>query len=144
VLWPCVRPSVRLVRGRGTARRQVVQKNQRRDVVVHAVSCYRHTAVALSVHPCGLLLQTHSSGVVSTSMRPIATDTQQWRGHYIHAAYCYRHAAVEWLVQQSSVTISTKCSLTRHGLDHFCNRVNLYYVIIGCNIDVFSTSVHHI
>ena len=41
VLWPCVRPSVRLVKGRGTARRQVA---------------------------------------TSSSMRPIATDAQQWRG----------------------------------------------------------------
>jgi len=53
----CVTPtSVRLVRGRGTARRQVVQRNQRSDVVVHAAYCYRHAAVAWSVHPCGLLL----------------------------------------------------------------------------------------
>jgi len=50
-----------------------------------------------------------SSGVVGPSMRPIATDTQQWRGRSIHVviatdtqqwrgrsihvAYCYRRAA---------------------------------------------------
>ena len=32
----------------------------------------------------------------SSYMRPIATDTQQWRGRSIHAAYCYRHTAVVW------------------------------------------------
>jgi len=112
VWWPYVSPSVRQVRGRGTARRQVVQRNPRRDVVVHAAYCYRRAAVAWSVHPCGLLLQTaalawsvhpcglllqtaavawlvhpcglllqtRSSGVVGPSMRPIATDAQQWRG----------------------------------------------------------------
>jgi len=32
--------SVRVVRGRGTARCQVVQRHQRRDVVVHAAYCY--------------------------------------------------------------------------------------------------------
>jgi len=39
--------------------------------------------------PCGLVLQTHSSGVVGPSMRPVATDTQQWCGLSIHVAYCY-------------------------------------------------------
>ena len=38
----------------------------RHDVVVHAV------AVAWSVHPRGLLLQTRSSGVVGTSTQPTA------------------------------------------------------------------------
>jgi len=56
VLWPCVRPSFRLVRGRGTARRQVVQVDPRREVVVHAAYCYRRAAVAWPVHPCGILL----------------------------------------------------------------------------------------
>jgi len=56
---------------------------------IHAAYCYRRTAVAWSVHPCGLLLQTRSSGVVGPSMRPIATDAQKWRGLSIHAAYCY-------------------------------------------------------
>jgi len=61
VLWPCVRPSVWLgAEGPASRRRR----------------------------PCGLLLQTRSSGVVGLSMRPIATDTQQWRGLTIHAAYC--------------------------------------------------------
>ena len=32
--------------------------------------------------------------VIGPSTRPIATDTQQWRGRSIHAAYCYRRAAV--------------------------------------------------
>jgi len=39
---------------------------------IHAAYCYRHTAVAWLVHPCGLLLQTRSNGVVWQSMRPIA------------------------------------------------------------------------
>ena len=33
-----------------------MQKEPHRDVVVHAAYCYRHTAVAWSVHPCDLLL----------------------------------------------------------------------------------------
>jgi len=49
VLWACVHPSVRLVCGSGTARRQVVQSNPRCDVVVHAAYCYRRAAVAWSV-----------------------------------------------------------------------------------------------
>ena len=36
VCWPCVSLSVRQVRGRKTARRQIVQKDPHRDVVVHA------------------------------------------------------------------------------------------------------------
>ena len=51
-----VRPSVRPVRDRGTSRRQFVQRDPRRDVVVHAAYCYRRAAVAWSVHPRGLLL----------------------------------------------------------------------------------------
>jgi len=47
-------------------------RDPRRDVIVHAAYCYRRTAVAWSVHPCGLLLQTRSSGVVGPSTRPIA------------------------------------------------------------------------
>jgi len=51
-----LRCSVRLVRGRGTARRLVVQRDPRRDVVVHAAYCYRRAAVAQSDNPRGLLL----------------------------------------------------------------------------------------
>jgi len=83
----------------------------RRDRSIHAAYCYRHTAVACSVHPCGLLLQTHSSsGVVSPSMRPIATDAQQWRGRSIHAAYCYRHTAVAWSVHSRGLLLQTHSS----------------------------------
>jgi len=64
-------------------------RGTRRDVVVHAAYCYRLAAVAWSVRPCGLLRQTRSSGVVDPSMRPIATDAQQWRGRSTHAANCY-------------------------------------------------------
>ena len=94
------------------------------------ILCYGHVFVRPPVwlgaeEPRDVKSCRRTSVATSSYMRPIATN-------------------VAWLVQQSSVTISTKCSFTRHGLDHFCNRVNLYYVIIGCNIDVFSTSVHHI
>ena len=51
-----LRCSVRLARGRGTARRLVVQRDPRRDVVVHAAYCYRRAAVARSDNPRGLLL----------------------------------------------------------------------------------------
>ena len=71
---------------------------QWRGQSIHAAYCYRRTAVAWSVHLCGLLLQTRSSGVVGPSTRPIATDEQQWRGRSIHAAYCYRRTAVAWSV----------------------------------------------
>jgi len=37
---------------------------QWRGRCIHAAYCYRRAAVAWSVHPCGLLLQTRSSGVV--------------------------------------------------------------------------------
>jgi len=60
-------------------------------------------------HPCGLLLQTRSSGVVGPHMQPILTDAQQWRGRCIHAAYCYRHAAVSWSVHTCALLIQT-CS----------------------------------
>jgi len=60
-------------------------------------------------HPCGLLLQTRSSGVVGPHMQPILTDAQQWRGRSIHAAYCYRHAAVSWSVHTCALLIQT-CS----------------------------------
>ena len=72
VLWPSVRPSVHLVRGRGTGRCQVVQRDPRRDVVIHASCYYRRAEVARSVHPCGLLLQARRSGAVCLSTRPIA------------------------------------------------------------------------
>ena len=49
VWWPYVSPSVRPVTGRGTARHQLVQSDPRRR------------------RPCGLLLQTRSSGVVGLS-----------------------------------------------------------------------------
>ena len=74
-----VRPSVWLV----------VQRDPRRDVVVNAAYCYRRAAVAWSVHPCGLLLQTRSCNVVGPSMRPIVTDAQLWRVWSIHAVCCY-------------------------------------------------------
>jgi len=45
-----------LVRERETARCQVVQRDPRRDVVVHAAYCYRRAAVARSDNPRGLLL----------------------------------------------------------------------------------------
>jgi len=60
--------------------------------------------------PCGLLLQTHSSGVVSPSMRSIATDAQQWRGRSIHAAYCYRRATVAWSVHTCGLLLQTSSS----------------------------------
>ena len=65
---PCVCLSVRLVRDRGTARRQVVQRDPRRDIVVqaaycsdvqqwrgraiHVAYCYRRAALlhSLSIH----------------------------------------------------------------------------------------------
>jgi len=82
----------------------------RRDRSIHAAYCYRRAAVAWLVHPCGLLLQTHSSsGVVGPSMPPIATDTQQqWCGRSIHAAYCYRRtAAVAWSVHPCGLLLQT-------------------------------------
>ena len=57
VLWPRVRRFACLVWGRGTARRLVVQRNMRRDVVVHAVYCYRRAAVVWSVHPIGAMVE---------------------------------------------------------------------------------------
>jgi len=66
--------------------------------------------VAWSVHPRGLLLQTHSSGVVGPSTRPIATDTQQWSGRSIHAAYCYRRTAVAWSVHPRGLLLQTHSS----------------------------------
>ena len=60
-------------------------------------------------HPCGLLLQTRSSGVVGPHMQPILTDAQQWCGQSIHAAYCYRRAAVAWSVHTCSLLLQT-CS----------------------------------
>ena len=43
-------------------------------------------------------------------MRPIATDTQQWRGRSIHAAYCYRRAAVAWSVHPCGLLLQTHSS----------------------------------
>jgi len=54
------------------------------------------------------LLQTRSSGVVGPSMRPIATDAQQWRGRSIHAAYCYRRAAVVWSLHPCGLLLQTR------------------------------------
>ena len=87
-------------------------QQQWRGQSIHAAYCYRRTAaVEWSVHPRGLLLQTHSSGVVSPSTRPIATDTQQWYGRSIHAAYCYRHtAAVAWSVHPCGLLLQTHSS----------------------------------
>jgi len=88
----------------------VTDTQQWRGRSIDAAYCYRHTAVAWSVHPCGLLLQTHSSGLVSPYMRPIATDTQQWCGRSIHAAYCYRHTAVAWSVHPCGLLLQTHSS----------------------------------
>jgi len=66
-----VRPSVRLGAEGQTARRQVVKRDPRRDVV-HAAYCYSRAAVAWSVHPCGLLLQMRSSVTICPSTRPVA------------------------------------------------------------------------
>ena len=77
---------------------------------IHAAYCYRRAAVVWSVHPGGLLLQTCSSGVVSTSTRPIATDAQLWRGRFIHAAYCCRRTAVAWSVHPRGLLLQTRSS----------------------------------
>ena len=77
---------------------------------VHAAYCYRRAAVAWSVYPCGLLLQTRSSGVVGLPMRPIATDAQQWRGRSIHAAYCNRRTAVAWSVCPCGLLLQPRSS----------------------------------
>ena len=60
--------------------------------------------------PCSLLLQTRSSTVVGPSMRPIATDTQQWPSQSIHVAYCYRRAAVAWSVHPCGLLLQTHSS----------------------------------
>jgi len=39
------------------------------------------------------------------SVRPIATDTQQWRDRSIHAVYCYRRAAVVRSVHPCSLLL---------------------------------------
>ena len=57
-----------------------------------------------------LLLQMRSSGVVGPTMRPIATDAQQWRGRSIHAAYCYRHTAVAWSVHPRGLLLQMRSS----------------------------------
>ena len=99
----CLRSDAKSCRGTGVATsssmRPIATAAQLwRGRSIHASYCYRRAAVAWSVHPCGLLLQTCSSGVVGPSMQPIAADVQQWRGRSIHAAYCYRRAAVAWSV----------------------------------------------
>jgi len=59
---------------------------------VRAVDTVLQPRVRSSVRP-GMSRETR---VATSSMRPIATDAQQWRGLSIHAAYCYRHTAVVW------------------------------------------------
>jgi len=63
----------------------VTDAQQWRGRSIHAAYCYRRTAVAWSVHPCGLLLQTRSSGVVGPSMRPISIGAvvEQLGGQWI-------------------------------------------------------------
>jgi len=46
----------------------------------------------------------------SSSMRPIATGAQQWRGLSIHAAYCYRRAAVAWSVHPRGLLLQARSS----------------------------------
>jgi len=107
-------------------------RGTRRDVVVHAAYCYRLAAVAWSVRPCGLLLQTRSCGVVGPSMRPIATDAQQWRGRSTHAAYLLqtrssgvvgppmRPIAIEAMVEQPGGRRTGSALLKRLGIPIIC------------------------
>jgi len=76
-----------------------------------AAYCYRRAAVAWSVHPRGLLLQTRSSVVVGSSTRPISTDAQQWRGRSIYAVYCYRCASVSWSVHLRGLLLQPRSSV---------------------------------
>jgi len=60
-----------------------------RDIIARVAYCYRRAAVAWSVHPFGLLLQMHNSGMVGPFTRPIATEAQLWHCVTIHTVYCY-------------------------------------------------------
>ena len=62
VLWLRVRPSVCLVKGRGTARRQVIQRDPRRDMI------------GPSMWPIATDTQQWRGRSIRT--RPIATDAQ--------------------------------------------------------------------
>ena len=61
-----------------------------------AAYCYRRAAVAWSVHPRGLLLQTRSS---------------VHGGRFIYAAYFYRRAAVAWSVHLCGLLLQTRSSV---------------------------------